>query len=91
MKINLDLTEKNKHKHFFREIKIPYLLTKYEMYDWNNLEPDKHDEEMNNYCTPEKYNINQSIWNSFFVKIVIPCLKISMMRILKIEQPNGTT
>ena len=53
MKINLDLTEKNKHKHFFREIKIPYLLTKYEMYDWNNLEPDKHDEEMNNYCTPE--------------------------------------
>ena len=53
MKINLDLTEKNKHKHFFREIEIPYLLTKYEMYDWNNLEPDKHDEEMNNYCTPE--------------------------------------
>ena len=61
MKINLDLTEKNKHKHFFREIKIPCLLTKYEMYDWNNLEPDKHDEEMNNYCTPKKYHINKSI------------------------------
>ena len=35
------------------------------MYDWNNLEPDKHDEEMNNYCIPEKYNINQSIWDFF--------------------------
>ena len=30
------------------------------MYDWNNLEPYKHDEEMNNYCTPEnKIKINQ--------------------------------
>ena len=56
MKINLDFTKKIKefiNEYFFREIEIPYLLTKYEMYDWNNLEPDKHDEEMNNYCTPK--------------------------------------
>ena len=30
------------------------------MFDWNNLEPDKHDEEMNNHCTPEnEIKINQ--------------------------------
>ena len=58
------------------------------MFDWNNLEPDKHDEEMNNYCTPEN-KINQLI--NFFREIVISYLKISMMGILKIEQPNGTT
>ena len=37
------------------------------MYDWNNLEPYKHDEEMNNYCTPEnKIKINQLIGKYFF-------------------------
>ena len=35
--------------------------------DLNNLEPYKHDEEMNNYCTPEnKIKINQLIGKYFF-------------------------